>query len=73
MKVVLTFVNASDEEVDVYWLDYEGTPVQYRTLEPGESARQETFASHPWELISERGARLLFVATEVDATVTFDG
>lgn len=73
MVVTLTFENRSAEEVDVFWLDYAGKPVLYRTLDPGESARQETFETHPWELISESGRRLQFTAGADDATVIFPG
>ena len=32
----------------VFWLDYQGKPVRYKTLDPGETHRQQTFETHPW-------------------------
>lgn len=34
--------------MDVYWADYEGSPVYYATVQPGESYMQTTYATHPW-------------------------
>ena len=32
----------------VFWLDYQGKLVRYKTLDPGETHRQQTFETHPW-------------------------
>jgi len=44
----VTFRNLSADTVDVYWLDFSGKPVFYKSLENGEVFRQQTFVSHPW-------------------------
>ncbi|MCC9602151.1 prolyl oligopeptidase family serine peptidase [Stieleria sp. JC731] len=44
----LTFVNESDEKVELFWLDMRGVPTGYGTLEPGESKSQHTFSGHAW-------------------------
>ena len=32
----------------LFWLDYQGKLVRYKTLNPGETHRQQTFETHPW-------------------------
>lgn len=32
----------------IFWLDYQGKLVRYKTLDPGETHRQQTFETHPW-------------------------
>ncbi len=32
----------------VFWLDYQGKLLRYKTLDPGETHRQQTFETHPW-------------------------
>lgn len=47
-KVTVTFVNKSGEFRGVMWIDFKGTPVQYANLNPGESYKVDTFATHAW-------------------------
>jgi hypothetical protein len=44
----ITFFNRSGQRVKVYWLDYAGNLVFYKSLEAGESYDQETYFTHPW-------------------------
>lgn len=41
----------------LFWLDYAGKIVRYKTLDPGETHRQQTFESHPWTFatVPDRG------------------
>ena len=32
----------------LYWLDYVGNEVKYKTIDVGKTHRQQTFISHPW-------------------------
>ena len=58
----INFVNKSQIEVKVYWVDYTGAEKYYKTLAPGESYVQETFATHPWVArTSSTNAAVLFV------------
>lgn len=43
-----TFVNHSDGYRVVMWLDFNGQPVEYATLNPGESVSIDSFLTHPW-------------------------
>ncbi len=44
----LQFYNATDRAVTLYWLDFNGMPVEYAALLPGEDWTVETWAEHPW-------------------------
>lgn len=48
VRVNVRFVNRTNGMRSVMWLDYDGTPKQYKNLNPGESYVQSTFAGHPW-------------------------
>lgn len=47
-SVIVTFLNACGERCRLYWIDYAGKVVRYKTLSPGETHRQQTFETHPW-------------------------
>lgn len=49
------FVNNSDGYRTLFWLDFNGTPVQYASLNPGESYSQETAVGHPWMITDGPG------------------
>lgn len=44
----VTFTNKADLAVSVYWLDFEGKPVEYAGLLPGESYAVDTWTDHYW-------------------------
>ena len=44
----ITFINNSEGEVEILWLNYEGEEVYYNTLQPSESYEQASYFSHPW-------------------------
>ena len=46
------------ERCRLFWVDYAGKIVRYKTLYPGETHRQQTFESHPWTFatVPERGS-----------------
>lgn len=47
-KVTVTFVNKSGEFRAVMWIDFNGNPVPYANLNPGQSYKTDTFATHAW-------------------------
>jgi len=55
----VTFRNETRNPINVLWINYEGREVPYRTLDPGDSYRQPTFASHPWRLRDAMTGRIL--------------
>ncbi len=44
----VTFVSAADRAVTLYWLDFDGMPVEYAGLLPGEEVSFESYAGHRW-------------------------
>ena len=45
----VTFMNGlPDCRARLFWCDYQGKLVRYKTLAPGETHRQQTFETHPW-------------------------
>lgn len=54
-KATLEFQNRSGRRVDIYWLDYQGQRKHYKTLNPGQTYMQSTFATHPWIAVDPSG------------------
>jgi hypothetical protein len=46
--ITVTFVNRTDGMRNVTWLDFQGKPVDYAQLQPGEKFTINTFLTHPW-------------------------
>ena len=44
----VNFKNCTRDPVRLYWINYEGGEVPYRTIQPGAEYRQQTFCTHPW-------------------------
>jgi hypothetical protein len=51
----MRFSNHTDLMVSVYWVNYDGKPVLYHDLGPGDSVLQQTYVSHPWIGKDEKG------------------
>ena len=51
----MTFVNRSDQTIELYWLDFNGARKFYLHLAPGARAKQSTFIGHYWLLASPDG------------------
>lgn len=47
-NVTTVFVNRTDEYRVLLWIDFEGMPVDYTHLEPGQSYAVDTSSTHPW-------------------------
>ena len=63
---LITFENWSGRKVDVYWVNYQGLEEFWFELQPDESLKQETYATHPWcaRDKSSNAPLLSIVATE---------
>lgn len=44
----VTFVNRSTQTIRIYWLNYVGSRVLYKTLDPGGQFLVFTYLHHPW-------------------------
>ena len=56
IPALITFVNRSNQAVNVYWLDFGGNRKLYQTLEAGGSYTQQTYLTHPW-LVADASGR----------------
>jgi von Hippel-Lindau disease tumor supressor len=49
------FVNQTQEQIKVYWLDLKGKRVLYLTLNPGQDGGISTYLTHPWLIADSQG------------------
>ena len=56
--VSVLFVNETDEPIERFWLDTEGTSKPYGPIPPGSAVGQSTFAGHAWALVAADGREL---------------
>ncbi|MBL8731454.1 MAG: prolyl oligopeptidase family serine peptidase [Planctomycetes bacterium] len=72
-RTTVRFENRLDRAVRLFWIDGDGRPRQYGTIEPGKAAAQSTFAGHVW--LADFAANDLagvFVAETGDGIAIFD-
>ena len=68
----IVLVNRTTEDVELYWLDDQGTRRPYGRLRPGAERRQHTFAGHVWLGTDRNGTVLgIFTAQEGDGRAEF--
>lgn len=69
----LRFVNKTNRNVDVVWVNYEGARVRYKTLNPDNYLDINTFAGHPWIFFdSETGDRMMVQLKEIFEPVAWN-
>ena len=56
VRTDIRFVNKTSGAVKIYWLDYTGKRVFYKTLAAGASYLQPTWVTHPWVAIDAAGS-----------------
>jgi len=64
-QVVLTFVNRTDSDVHLFWLDAGGQRQSYGVLGPDQERRQNTYAGHVW-LAADADGNAIAVYQAVD-------
>ncbi len=67
VSTFITFSNRSNERIVIYWIDYEGDLQEYIELKPGGVHRQQTYVSHPWKGVNERGEEYPVVVADGSA------
>jgi von Hippel-Lindau disease tumor supressor len=66
----INFVNKSQEQIKVYWLDRQGKRVLYLTLNPGQNGKVKTYLTHPWLVTdSQDNAKDIFFPDSLERTV----
>jgi len=53
--MTVTFLNETNGPVTIYWLDYQGRHIAYKTLLAGQNAHQPTYAGHAWIVTDSAG------------------
>lgn len=48
LRSCLLYINGTERMVGVFWMDYNGYQVHYRTLRPGIGMEVDTYLTHPW-------------------------
>ena len=72
-ETTITFVNRTDREVKLFWLDEAGERQSYGVLGPGQKRDQHTFEGHVWLAIDARDRVLgAYEATESPGSVVLD-
>ena len=72
-ETTLTFVNHTNADVSLVWLDTDGERHDYGVLRPYAERRQNTFAGHVWRILRKDGSPLsVFVAEEVPALAVIE-
>jgi len=57
-KISVRFVNSHGNLIHIYWINYQGKEVFYKTLQKGKSYLQRTYLTHPW-VIRDNNKRCL--------------
>ena len=55
VETQLTFINRTEKEVELFWLDSGGERRSYGVLEPGGQSQQHTYAGHVWLAADKEG------------------
>lgn len=67
----ITLKNATGSAVQVDWMDYQGNPKKYYTLQPGQQVEISTYPGHIWCAKDQRGAVLnYFIAGKAPGSAT---
>lgn len=70
----LTFINKTEWELELIWIDSDGNHRSYGKIAPGATRAQHTFAGHSWLLINEKGEPIAaFEAIDEPAECVIDG
>jgi dipeptidyl-peptidase-4 len=69
----ITFINGTEGDVEVYWVDFERERRYYATIGAGKQHEQHTYAGHVW-LVTDKDKKTLvvFVATEEAGNAVVD-
>jgi hypothetical protein len=67
VKTKVTFTNATDSRLNIFWIDYEGERVRMGRFVPGQTATVNTFVGHPWAFVTDNGICVdLYIASKTE-------
>jgi dipeptidyl aminopeptidase/acylaminoacyl peptidase len=73
-ETTLTFVNRTQAEVELFWLDQDGQRHSYGKVRPGEQHVQHTYAGHVWLVADNEGKTVaVFEAPDEPGTAEIQG
>jgi hypothetical protein len=62
--VMIIFINRTNHEACINWIDFEGRRQYYKTVRPGETHRQPTYVNHNWEVTSQSMTQYILPTTQ---------
>ena len=72
-ETAITFINRTENDVEIHWLESGRERRHYTTLAPGAQHRQHTFAGHLWLVTDSEGEVLIaFMAEDQPADAIID-
>ncbi|KAF2419883.1 hypothetical protein EJ08DRAFT_653961 [Tothia fuscella] len=65
----ITFINRTPKQLTLIWIDTEGNPVVYETIEPGQFFRRSTYEHHVWRVKDTASGKVVgtYLATADEA------
>ncbi|KLU04787.1 Dipeptidyl peptidase IV [Rhodopirellula islandica] len=64
----ITFVNQTDQALQLFWVDSGGKRVQYESIPAGETFVRTTFAGHVWEVIGKDKTKFGYFVADIEPT-----
>ncbi|KAM0434571.1 hypothetical protein ACHAPT_003668 [Fusarium lateritium] len=70
-EITVGFVNRTGKTIKAFWIDWNGKPIWYHTIQDGATVRQETYVGHVWRLVdaSNERFRVIYSAPDQGADV----
>jgi dipeptidyl-peptidase 4 len=70
----IIFTNRTKKPISLFWIDFDGNPKQYATVEAGKSNRMQTYSGHVWRVTYSETDQLIasFQAQDSDAIVVIE-
>ena len=59
------FINSTQRNVTLYWIDYQGQAISYGIMTPGDTKDMNTFVTHPWIFVDNE-TRDRYVVNQMD-------
>lgn len=70
-RTEMSFLNQSDEPVEIYWLNFQGERIKFQRLAPGHRWIQPTFVGHNWLATTMAGQCIGIFAAELGSVALF--
>ncbi|KAA6410286.1 MAG: peptidase s9b dipeptidylpeptidase iv domain [Lasallia pustulata] len=73
-STVITFLNRTKGPISLFWIDWDGTPKHYVTVEAGQSNMRETYTGHVWRVMNSETEKAIasFIAGDSDSIAVIE-